>query len=171
MHAPSRRPSPPVTYLLFLGVLLLLAAGYTAMAFAMDWRVESGVIGPGFFPRLVGAATIVCCVVAMVLGLRGSAEGGDEVPARAEADGGDGATRDPGVTLVAVAAMVVFLVFFEVLGALLSSVLFLVLLLSVVNRGQHRTNLLVSAALPIGLHLLFEVLLDAGLPPGLILPL
>ncbi|MGH3344154.1 MAG: tripartite tricarboxylate transporter TctB family protein [Carbonactinosporaceae bacterium] len=158
----------PRTHLLFLGSLTLLAAGYTAMAFGMDWRVESGLIGPGFFPRQVGAVTIFCCAVAIVRVLHGGVGRGGR---GAEASAGEGETRYPAVTMVAVAAMVLFIVFFEALGALLSSVLFLVLLLSVVNRGQHRRNLLVSVALPVGLYLLFEVLLEAGLPAGLVLPL
>jgi hypothetical protein len=32
-------------------------------------------------------------------------------------------------------------------------------------------NAAVSVLVPVGLYLLFEVLLDAGLPPGVVLPL
>lgn len=205
------RPAESLARLLpyagFVGALGLLAAAYTAMAFGMEWRVERGQIGPGFFPRLVGALTVLGCVLAIVHAVRrgvpGDAESADAQPTSAESEAAQPTSAESGgaqpagsdsesaravtvadettseeasrtdarVTLVTFAAMTVFLWFFEVLGALLSSVLFLVALLSVVNRGHHRVNLLVGVLLPAALHLLFEVLLDAGLPPGVVLPL
>jgi putative tricarboxylic transport membrane protein len=66
---------------------------------------------------------------------------------------------------------VLYFVFFQPMGALLGSVVFLALALTIVNRGRHRVNIAVSVLVPVGLYLLFEVLLDAGLPPGIVLPL
>jgi hypothetical protein len=82
----------------------------------------------------------------------------------------DGRT-DPWTTVFGVGCMVLFYVVFEPLGALLASVLFLALLLAIVNRGRHKVNAVVSVLVPVSLYLVFEVLLDAGLPPGLVLPL
>jgi len=166
--ASSRAGAGRYTRLVFLVSLTVLAAAYTAMALDMDWRTTSGLIGPGFFPRIVGGLTVLGCLVAIARDLRGMRsprpEGGPVD------DAGDQRT-DARVTVAAVAGMLVFLWFFEALGALLSSVLFLALMLTVVNRGHHRVNAAVSVLLPLGLCLLFEVLLDAGLPPGLVLPL
>ena len=113
------------TRLLFLYALTVLAVAYTVMAFGMEWRVERGQIGPGFFPRLVGGAAVVGC-------------------------------------------MALLFVLFEPLGALLTSVLFLGGVLTLVNRGRHVANAILSVGVPLGLYLLFEVLLDTGLPEGLV---
>lgn len=166
------------TRLLFLLALTALAVAYTVMAFGMEWRVERGQIGPGFFPRLVGGATVLGCLVAIVRCVRG-----DRASARADGQNADAeAEEKPGgrttsgrtdarVTVLAVGFMVLFYAVFEPLGALLSSVLFLGALLTVVNRGRHRLNAAVSLLVPTGLYVLFEVMLDSGLPPGLVLPL
>jgi len=165
----------PVTRLLFLLVLTVVAAAYTVMAFDMEWRLRNGQIGPGFFPRIVGSVTVVGCIVVIALELlRGSraSSSASVVDADAEAElgiEGDGRT-DAWVTAMAVGCMVICYVVFELLGALLASILFLALLLSVVNRARHLQNALVSILVPVGLYLLFEVALDSGLPPGLVLP-
>lgn len=171
----ARRTALPVTRLLFLAALLVAAAAYTVMAFGLDWRVGAGQIGPGFFPRIVGVIIIVGCLVTIARVLLGSSGASPSVSI-ADADEeaelgieGDGRT-DAWITLLAVGCMVIFYVLFEPLGALLASIVFLGLLLAVVNRGHHRTNIAVSVLVPAGLYLVFEVLLDAGLPPGLVLP-
>jgi putative tricarboxylic transport membrane protein len=166
------------TRLVFLASMTVLAAGYTLIGFQMEWRIQSGQIGPGFFPRFVGIGTMVGCLVAIALTLSGrDAQEPSPDPAGDAEDvvGGavetaDGLT-DAWATVLAVGCMVVYYLTFEPLGALLASVLFLALLLTIVNRGRHRMNAAVSVLVPVGLYLLFEVLLDAGLPPGLILPL
>lgn len=171
---PGERAGLPVTQLLFLLFLTGVAVAYTWMAFDLEWRIRNGQIGPGFFPRIVGVVSIVGCLLVIVRLLLGRT--GSTSPPAADADEeaelgieGDGRT-DPWVPAVAVGCMVVCYLVFEPLGALLATVLFLVLLLSVVNRGRHLQNALVSILVPAGLYLLFEVLLDSGLPPGLVLP-
>jgi putative tricarboxylic transport membrane protein len=160
------------TRLLFLYALTVVATAYTVMAFGMQWQVEGGQIGPGFFPRIVGVVTLAGCAVAIVRAARGrslspdtavDAEGQPEAAGDAHAGG-----TDARATLAAVGCMVLFYLLFEPLGALLSSVLFLGGMLAFVNRGRHRVNVLVSVLTPAGLYLLFEVLLDTGLPEGLV---
>jgi putative tricarboxylic transport membrane protein len=166
------------TRLVFLASMTVLAAAYTVMAFQMEWRIQSGQIGPGFFPRFVGVAVIVGCLVAIALTLRGRGApeprpdpaGDADTEVLAGVDDDDGGTA-PLATLLLVGSAVIYYLTFEPLGALLASVLFLALSLSIVNRGHHRVNAAVSILVPVGLYLLFEVLLDAGLPPGLVLPL
>ena len=171
----DERQGVPVTRLLFLLALTVVATAYTVMAFGLEWRLENGTIGPGFFPRIVGTLTVVGCLIVIARVLLGGA-GSTSSPSTADADEeaelgieGDGRT-DAWVTAVAVGCMVLCYLAFEPLGALLASILFLALLLTVVNRGHHLQNALVSILVPVGLYLLFEVLLDSGLPPGLVLP-
>jgi putative tricarboxylic transport membrane protein len=168
----TRREGVLSTRMAFLVSLTLLAVAYTVMAFGMEWRDDSGQIGPGFFPRLVGMATVLGCLVAIARAALGAAPGAavdadGEPETDAQAVGG----TQPWATVVAIALMVVFYLTFEPLGALLSSVLFLALMLSIVNRGHHLLNAVAAVAVPVGLYLLFEVMLDAGLPEGLVLPL
>ncbi|MDQ4054362.1 MAG: tripartite tricarboxylate transporter TctB family protein [Actinomycetota bacterium] len=171
----GERTGLPVTRLLFLLVLTVVAAAYTVMAFDLEWRLRNGQIGPGFFPRIVGTVIVVACLVVIVRVLLGGSGPSSSTPT-ADVDEeaelgveGDGRT-DAWVPTMTVGCMVLCYVVFETLGALLASVLFLALLLSVVNRGHHLQNALVSVLVPVGLYLLFEVLLDSGLPPGVVLP-
>jgi hypothetical protein len=165
----------PVTQLLFLLVLTGVAAAYTVMAFDMEWRLRNGQIGPGFFPRIVGAVTVIGCLIVIVrvlLGGRGAPSSASTTDVDEEGDlgiGSDGRT-DARITAVVVGSMVLYYLVFESLGALLASVLFLGLLLSLVNKGHHLQNALVSVLVPAGLYLLFETLLDSGLPQGVVLP-
>ena len=165
----------PHTRLLFLLALTVVAVGYTVMAFDLEWRLGNGQIGPGFFPRIVGVVSVVGCLAAIARVLVGGS-GLTSSPSTADADEeaelgieGDGRT-DAWMPAVTVACMVVCYLVFEDLGALLASILFLALLLSMVNRGHHLQNALVSILVPVGLYLVFEVLLDSGLPPGIVLP-
>lgn len=171
----GERAGLPVTRLLFLLFLTVVAAAYTWMAFDLEWRLGNGQIGPGFFPRIVGVVSVVGCLAVIVRVLLGRSGASSSLPT-ADADEeaelgieGDGRT-DAWAPVVTVGCMALCYLVFEPLGALLASVLFLAVLLSVVNRGRHLQNALVSVLVPGGLYLLFEVALDSGLPPGLVLP-
>src|SRR5262245_25525577 len=117
------------TRLLFLASMIVLAAAYTLLAFRMEWRIESGQIGPGFFPRFGGVATIVGCLVAIALTLvgRGAPELSPDPAGDAEdvvgGSDGEGGLTAPWATVLAVGCMVVYFFTFATLGALLSSVL------------------------------------------------
>ncbi|MGH3315193.1 MAG: tripartite tricarboxylate transporter TctB family protein [Nocardioidaceae bacterium] len=158
------------TRLLFLYALTVLAGAYTVMAFGMEMRSEGGQIGPGFFPRIVGLAMLLGLSFAIVRAVGGgqtSAEAPVDEEGQPEEVGGDGGT-DPRAVLAAVASMALFYFMFEPLGALLASVLLLAGMLTFVNRGHHVANAILSVSVPLGLYLMFEVLLGVGLPEGLV---
>jgi hypothetical protein len=159
------------TRLLFLYVLTALALGYTVVAFGMEWRDTGGQIGPGFFPRIVGVVAVTGLLAAIVRAIRGgqaSAEAPvDEEGQPEEVEGRDGGT-DARAVLATAGCMALFYFLFEPLGALLASVLFLAGMLTFVNRGHHVANAVMSVTVPLGLYLLFEVLLSVGLPEGLV---
>jgi putative tricarboxylic transport membrane protein len=138
----------------WLAAIALVAAVYTWMAFGMEWETAAGRIGPGFFPRIIGGLTVALCVVAIARCVR------ERRPAEAEAG--------PHGRLVALTALGLlgYLLLFEYIGAALASVVFMLFLLSAINRGRTVANVVLAVLLPAALYLLFEIVLGAGLPPG-----
>lgn len=152
----------PTAGVLWLVALLAVAVPYTVLAFGMDWRTEAGRIGPGFFPRLIGGALVVTLVVAL-------ARSGRERSTRAA--GEDGAARRVRTLLLMLAATVLFVLFLEPLGALITGVLYMTAILTLLNPRRWPVNVAVGVILPTVLYLLFQTWLDAGLPPGVLAPL
>ena len=167
----------PLTVL--LGVLALILVGYTAMAFDLEWRTQAGRIGPGFFPRIVGCLALLLCVVSAVLSMRRPPDRVDEPATAAEVaqsqvdeDPADHVppdmARHPLVLVVIGAAAAMFYLLFLTLGAIVTSVLFLLVTLGFLDREHPWRVVAVSLFVPIGLYLLFQVALNAGLPAGIL---
>jgi putative tricarboxylic transport membrane protein len=153
---------------LFLGVLLVVMAVYTQMAFELEWRTVAGRIGPGFFPRVVGVLSLAILLWALVGSLRAGAADDEEVVGEDEAGEAD-LGRHPLPLLMVLAATAVFLlIFFVPLGAIVASSLFLLATLFLLNRRQPVVNVVVALALPLLVYLLFQTLLNSGLPPGVL---
>jgi tripartite tricarboxylate transporter TctB family protein len=152
----------------FFGVLLVLLVAYLQLALGMEWRTAAGRIGPGFFPRVIGALGVALTLVALVRSLRPS-------PAEAATDSGEEAGeadlgRHPAAMAVVVAASAALAATFVALGAVVACALYLFGCLWLLNRPHPVLNAVLSLGLASGLYLLFETLLDAGLPAG-VLPL
>jgi putative tricarboxylic transport membrane protein len=140
--------------IVWLAAIAIVAAVYTWMAFGMEWETEAGRIGPGFFPRIIGGLTVALCVVAIVRCLR------ERRPAEAEPAGHG--------RLVALTSLGLlgYLLVFEYAGAAIASVAFMLFLLSVINRGRTVANVALAVLLPAAMYVVFELGLNAGLPPG-----
>ncbi len=140
----------------FLAAILLVAGGYTWLAFAeLDYLSSAGRLGPGFFPRIIGVALVALCAHSLWLELRASREGLSE---------------HWGTTIAVAALSAAFIAALEPLGALLSMILFLGVTLAYLNRARPLQNAALALLLPICVYLLFKVWLNAALPRG-ILPL
>ncbi len=151
----------------FFGLLLVVLAGYLQLAMGMEWRTAAGRIGPGFFPRVIGVLGVALTLVALVRSLRGrDAEAATDVDGAGAADLG----RWPATTAIVVGASAAFAGAFVALGAVLACALFLFGCLWLLNRRRPVLNAVLSLGLAVGMYLLFETLLDAGLPAG-VLPL
>lgn len=152
----------------FLGVVVVVLAVYTQMAFDLEWRTAAGRIGPGFFPRVIGGLAIVCTLVALAVSLRpGAVDDEDEAPDGEETGGAD-LGRHPRPLLAVVGAGVVVLAVFTSLGMIISCALFLAATLVLLNRGHTVTNVVISLGIPVLVYLLFQSLLNAGLPAGIL---
>ncbi|HSA70318.1 MAG TPA: tripartite tricarboxylate transporter TctB family protein [Burkholderiales bacterium] len=140
----------------FLGALLLLAGGYSYVAFAdLSYLSSAGRLGPGFFPRIIGVGLTALCAYSLYADRA-------RTPERLSAFWR---------TLAAVVGLsAAFVLALELVGGLLSMIAFMAATLAVLNRGRHVQNALLAVALPVGAYLLFKVWLNAAMPRG-ILPL
>jgi hypothetical protein len=144
----------------FFAILLVVLAGYVQLAFGMEWRTAAGRIGPGFFPRIIGGIGVVLTLVALVRSLR-------RVVPDTEDDGPD-LGRHPRTMAIVVAASAALAAAFTVLGALVAGALFLLGCLWLLNREHPVLNAVLGIGLSVGLYLLFQTLLNAGLPAGIL---
>jgi putative tricarboxylic transport membrane protein len=141
--------------LAFTAAILCLALLYTYWAFAdLSFLSSTGRLGPGFFPRIIGVALIVGCLLTLAGDLR-----------KREAGAISSYWR---TTLVVAALSGAFILVLNVLGGPLGMVVYMLVTLSVLNRGKVLQNVAVSIALPFALFLLFDVWLNASMPPGIL---
>lgn len=152
------RPFRIGTFGLFLAVLFVVLAIYTEMAFEMEWTTEAGRIGPGFFPRIVGTLGMIFTAAALWRELRMRTQGDSEA---------DGAAHPFAVCSLMVAAFL-FAYWFLLLGALISGVLFLAGVLWFLDPERRVRAVLLGIALPLGMFLVLQTGLNAGLPDGLL---
>jgi hypothetical protein len=138
----------------FLAALLLLAGGYSYVAFAdLSYLSSTGRLGPGFFPRIIGASLTVLAAWSLYADRARAAEPLSEF------------WRTLAVVVGLSAAFVLLL---DVIGGLLSMIAFMAATLAFLNRGRHWQNALLALVLPIGFYLLFRVWLNAAVPRGML---
>ena len=154
---------------LFFMVLLVVMAIYTQMAFDMEWRTVAGRIGPGFFPRVIGVLAVAITLWALFTSLRpGAVDDEDEVIGGEDEAGEADLGKHPLPLLLVIAAGAVLLLLFEPLGMIITGALFLAATLFLLNRGGTITNIAVSLGVPVLVYLLFQTLLNSGLPEGIL---
>jgi putative tricarboxylic transport membrane protein len=139
----------------FLGGVLLLVGGYTYFAFAeLSWLSSAGRLGPGFFPRIIGGALVVLCAWSLVDELRRGAP--------------EQLSRVWRVTAALALLSALFVAALDVLGGLVSMIVYMAAALAYLNRGRALQNALLAVLLPLGIYLLFRVWLNAAVPRGLL---
>jgi putative tricarboxylic transport membrane protein len=152
LHGPAAEHGMRVA---FTAVILCVAAFYTYWAFAeLSFLSSAGRLGPGFFPRIIGVALIVGCVFTLA---------GDLATRE-----GDGVSNYWRITVVVASLSGIFILLLSVLGGPLAMVVYMLATLSVLNRGRILQNIAVGVGLPIVLFLLFDVWLNASMPPGVL---
>lgn len=157
----------PTGRTIFFGIVLVVLVGYTEMAFELEWRTQAGRIGPGFFPRIIGLIGVAITLGALVNSLRPGV--GDEEDLFDEDEVGEGDLgRHPVPLVLTVALSVVFLFTLTSLGAIVSAAIFMFGMLWFLNRGKWVMNVVLSVLVPLGMYLLFQTALNAGLPAGIL---
>lgn len=144
-------------------LLVVLAAGlfYTYYAFAhLSFLSQTGRLGPGFFPRIIGSGIVVLTLISVVqelMRMRSTPEG---ITLRFE-------NVSPAAAFI-IAMGVGYLVALRFLDAVPATILFLFATLSAINRGRYLQNALVSVLVPVAIYILFRKFLNASMPQGLL---
>ena len=139
----------------FIAAILCVAVFYTYWAFAeLSFLSSAGRLGPGFFPRIIGLALIVACLFTLAGDLKTRE--------------GDAISSYWRITLVVAGLSGAFILVLNVLGGPLAMVVYMLATLSVLNPGRYLQNMAVSIGLPLVLFLLFDVWLNASMPPGIL---
>ncbi|WP_114967015.1 tripartite tricarboxylate transporter TctB family protein [Alkalilacustris brevis] len=146
-----------------LFLLAILAGGlfYTYYAFNhLAFLSQTGRLGPGFFPRIVGSGIVFLTLISVVqelLRMRATPEG---ITLRFD-------NFSPGALFIILMG-VGYLVALRFLDAVPATILFLFATLSVINRGRYLQNVLVSVLVPVAIYILFRKFLNASMPQGLL---
>lgn len=139
----------------FVLAILFLAACYTYIAFdELSYLSSAGRLGPGFFPRIIGVSLVVLCVFSLYADRTRSLE----------EEGASPVWRSAAVLALLSGILVALL---EVLGGLLSMIVFMAAALWILNRGRLLQNALVAVLMPLGIYVVFEIWLNAAMPRGL----
>ena len=142
----------------FLLAILFLAAFYTYIAFAdLSYLSSAGRLGPGFLPRIIGVSLVAMCALSLY-------EDAKRLPdAQAQA-------VSPAWRSAAVLALLsgVFVALLDLVGGLVSMMVFMAAALWILNRGRPLQNALVAVLLPLGIYVVFAVWLRASMPRGML---
>ncbi|GEM77971.1 tripartite tricarboxylate transporter TctB family protein [Vibrio superstes] len=115
--------------------------------------------GPGYFPLIIGVALVICTGINVFKDLK-------------ELRSNKAVKQDKALyqkDTIAVTVCIALLIFtLNSLGAIVSMIAFCLAFLSYFNKGKHLQNVAYSVAFPLGVFLLFDVWLQAGLPDGLL---
>lgn len=135
----------------------LLYTGYGI--YSLDLVDSLGRLGPGFFPTMVGALLVITTAI----------NGVGEYRQRHRESAQPGAHgRDVAVTA---GLITLFLVLLPVLGSVLTILVFSGIYLYRFNKGQVVFNALYAVVFSVAVFALFEIVLQAGLPRGVLAPL
>lgn len=140
----------------FLLAILFLSGLYTYVAFSeLSYLSSAGRLGPGFFPRIIGASLLALCALSLYLDLRRGASPGSVSPVWRSA---------------AVLALLsgIFVALLDLLGGLLAMIVFMAAALSILNRGRLLQNALLAVLLPVAIYVVFQVWLKAAMPHGML---
>ncbi len=153
---PAQRTMARAMRVGFLLAILFLAALYTYIAFAeLSYLSSAGRLGPGFMPRIIGVCLVAMCVLSLYADMKHLSAVEPVSPAWRSA------------ALLALLSGV-FVALLEVLGGLVSMVVFMAAALWILNRGRPLQNAIVALALPLGIHVVFDVWLRASMPRGML---
>jgi putative tricarboxylic transport membrane protein len=120
-------------------------------------------LGPKIFPAIIGAGIVLSGLLLM---LETSRRRRQAAPAAAGEHPGE--HQRPGILIGMLAWTVLYYLAFEPVGYLVSTVIFLLGLLAVFNRGRHLTNLAVALGFTAVAYTIFDRFLSVPMPEGIL---
>jgi putative tricarboxylic transport membrane protein len=164
MNAPSRPVPGRLPAVLLLVATLVTAAAYLRATLALPHPELADPLGPQIFPILVSGGLFLCALL-MVVDLWRTRDG--RTPVLIEGNAPFDLRSTMMVAGITAWTGLYFFVF-ERVGFLLSTVVFLLGLMSVFNAGHRLTNLCTAAGFTVGAWLLFTRVLSVRLPQGVL---
>lgn len=134
--------------------LLLVSIFYFSIALSFEFYTSSNTPGDGFFPQIVGFLLILLTGYDFVKNFR-----------RSQAESVSLTYIKDFVMLIVISTLYIFT--FNILGALLSAIIFTLVVLLIFNQGKWKQNIIISLLMPGIIYFMFDILLNTGLPQGI----
>jgi len=123
-------------------------------------------LGPRIFPAIIGVGIILSGLLLMVEIRKRQRAGAQRAEAEAAAHPRE--QQRPGILIGMLVWTVLYYLAFEPVGYIVSTVIFLLGLLAVFNRGRHLTNLAVALGFTAVAYTIFDRLLAVPMPEGIL---
>ena len=160
---------------IIIGIILLIASAFyyfSTMDFPPPTKTEN--LGPAFFPTLLAVALALLSLLLVIAGLfpgGASRKGGDAAvikgAERLEEDSFGAENISYKFLLGTIGLSFLYVGLISILGFLISTPLFLILLIRLLGYEKWVNNLAASICLTAALYLLFAVALGVTLPAGI----
>ncbi|GKV64025.1 MULTISPECIES: tripartite tricarboxylate transporter TctB family protein [Sporosarcina] len=137
---------------IFTIFLLVVSCFYLSIAFTFKF-FSNDIPGSGFFPIVIGITLIILIAFDLIKNYKGN--------------------REEKISLLHISIFfkllivtTVYIAIFNILGALLSTILFMFVVLLLFNENKLKQNIILGLTIPLSIFILFEFLLKTGLPQG-----
>jgi len=135
-------------------ILLLSSAFYLSLSFKLEF-ISDGVPGGGFLPRVTGLILVIMTVYNFVKELK--------------ADRKESHEKSNVIDMIKVMLVTfLYILLFNILGALLSTLFFTIAILVFLNKGKWKINLIFSVVVTIFVFFMFDYFLNTHLPKGIL---
>ncbi|KXH87021.1 tripartite tricarboxylate transporter TctB family protein [Sporosarcina sp. HYO08] len=138
---------------IFTLFLLIVACTYLSLALSFP-MFSKNIPGSGFLPQIIGVILVLLTAFDLIKNFKSSKEEKVDTTYLKE-------------MIFVIVLCTAYVVLFNIIGAIFSTVLFTVAILFIFNKGKLKQNLTIGISVPIIIFVLFEVLLKTGLPAGI----
>lgn len=141
--------------IVFSAILFILSAFFAIKGLDYSYTTNTGQVGAGFLTRWIGILLVIFTSYSLFRDIKEKVQKED-------------IQVHPKGTLAVFVITGIFIFSLNILGALLSMILYFFALFWMFNKEKLVQNILLSIIVPICIYLLLDVWLNAGLPKGII---
>lgn len=149
-------------------VVAMLALGYIFLSTRLPLPAIVDPVGPRVFPILVGVGLLVSAGLLYLETLAAGGRASTPLVANTESDPVPASRHGLAPVLIVLGLTLAYYLVFERLGYLVSTAIYLFVMLAVFNRGRRWLNLTIAVFGSVVLYLIFSTFLQVPLPPGLL---